>query len=267
MKNYWLNQFYQGKISPNFELSIEGEGSTNDSGGAGGGSGGSDNGNQNGTGGDDGNKEENPFDGIFGADDANVGLDDFQFEEEPKLGADGKPIPNNTDDDLESTAVMDGVKAQLGAISFKDTDIPADFDPNNRQHIVNLMSTAQKNAAVATLGMVGPVLIHALNKQSAQLRSEMNSTVKKTNTQSKMMDAFNGMGFTDPADVGIAKQIFSRALKSNKNDPNLAAKATRTAMKAMGRSSNPSPNGGSGSQASNQVKTGQAALDSIFEGF
>lgn len=236
-------------------------------------------GTENGAANDDSNSDGNEGgnddeDGTNGDDDLSAALglnsdadDDTDFD----FGAENTEY-QASDEEIEASKQLGlKIKADLESYTLDDADIPADFNPNDRDSVKILLINSNRKAIASSMQMMIPVINHALGTASKQMKHHMDSKASGSESRSKAVNAFKELGLSDPAHVTLGKTVFQQAMRANKNDHAKAAKATKIALKSMGIevSGKVAGNRGGNSQNNNSgftagVKTGGKALDDMF---
>lgn len=260
---------YGGKLSWNNVLRAP----PNEGGNGGGASGGSGGDDPNGgagdsnNGGGDGNGDDDDPDLSEG-----LGLSgDADDDSDLDFNIDSDEYQQTPEDQAAATALGEKIKTDLAAYSLDDADIPADFDPNDREQVKNLLVNSQRKVIASTMQMMIPVINHALSTASKQMKHQMASQQTGSESRSKAVNAFKELGLSDPAHVTLGKTLFKQAMSASGNDHTKAQKAVRNALRAMGieTAGKSSGNGGKNKQGSQSsgIVSGPAALDKMFEGF
>lgn len=219
-----------------------------------------------------GNKQQTPpkadddlsLDDIYGGDDSgDDGDEPFQLPDDDDDGDDSESVARQTAAAKEIKTQIEGL---LNGYAVNENDIPDDLGFADKKAAAAMLSQVGKSAIQQTMKIMNPVITHALNVAVEGLSKKIDTSVKSTTGQNDAKKAFSDLGFQG-ADAKLAKQFFNSALAGKKMNVTQAAKATRNAMAQLGKSGKvQSSNRNDGGQSGNggQMKTGAAALDSIF---
>lgn len=247
LMNRYLNKITPAGLlrSPPNEGSMGGSGTENQGAGKESGQEGGNEGNQ---GGDEEGDDDDALSKLLADDDDSdsISLDDedsnsYELTDEQKAAGD---------------ALRDQILGGIDGFAFDESDIPEDFDPSDRGSLAKLLSTQHQKAMKTTLAMVPSIINHALGITAAQLEKKLASTVGHKSKESEATRVFQDMGY-GKEDLGVAKTIFKKAL-SQKMSPKDAAKATKRAMSALGKTGKTSNNSGM------TRKEGKDALEGFF---
>jgi len=207
-----------------------------------------------------------------GDDDDDIDIDallNAESEEELDLGDDeGGGDEELTQEQKEAGAALGNeIKQLIGKMNFDESQIPDDFDWNDKKQIAGLMAKNQQAAAQGALSLVPKILNHALGILVPRLEKRIDSAVGGQSRKSSATQAFNDLGYQG-ADKAFAKSIYERAIRESKMTPEKAARATSKAMEALGKTSKgPAGNGNSRGRSGKQPESrleGDDALRSIF---
>lgn len=166
--------------------------------------------------------------------------DDSGTDDQPD---DDAPVDDNQQRNRQQTqgqkaavAASKKLAEDIAALALGQDIIPENFDPGNREQLVGVLNTAQRNAVQNTLKLLLPVISMSMKAQRDSILGDVATRISGNNTQNQVQAMLEASipEVRDPGVGPIIRTIFKQAQIRHPKKPAEAIAATKKALGALG---------------------------------